>query len=82
MKAIQIRYLPATDFKGERLKAWTDAGSVTIPLQYDINSEEARALLLAKEYILMMNWDNLQVNGIGQLPDGDWCATLGEKNDK
>lgn len=77
MKAIQIRFLPATNFKGARMKAWIDAGNnITLPFQYEISSYELRAELTAQELMLKMKWDNVLISGIGQLPNGDYVATL------
>jgi hypothetical protein len=77
MKAIQIKYLPATNFKGARMKAWIEGGhSITLPFQYEISSDEVRAKLMATELKVLMNWCKVEISGIGQLPNGDWVATL------
>lgn len=41
MQAIFTKYLPATDLKGSRVKAWAEAGSVTIPYDTSKDVEEA-----------------------------------------
>ena len=74
MKAIQIKYLSATDTKGSRLKAWTDAGSITEPLDYALNLD-AHALQLAERYIKEQDW-GVDVTGFGSLPNGDYVATI------
>ncbi len=77
MKAIQIRYLPATNFKGARMKAWTEGGnSIVIPYSYEISSDELRAKLMAEELKTQLNWCKLKIIGVGSLPNGDWCAVL------
>lgn len=74
MKAIQIKYLPATNTKGARLKAFTDAGSITESRQYDLNADE-QALELAHKYIKKQDWAG-SVTGFGTLPNGDNVVTL------
>lgn len=74
MKAIQIKYLSATDNKGVRLKAWTHAGSVTAPRDYSLCAD-AQALKLAEDYIKRQDW-GCDVGGFGTLPNGDYVATL------
>jgi len=74
MKAIQIKYLGATDTKGARLKAWTDAGTLTVPRDYGLNSDE-QALKLAEQYIKKQDWGS-SVGGFGTLPNGDYVVTL------
>ena len=77
MKAIQIKYLSATDKLGARLKVWTDAGSITEPRDYDLDLETAY-LKLAKRYIASMGWDAVAViTGEGIIPSGDYVATIG-----
>ncbi len=74
MKAIQIRYLGATNTKGARLKAWTDAGALIQSREYSEDvGQQAREL--AKNYISKMGWDT-GISGFGQLPNGDYVATL------
>lgn len=76
MKAIQIRFISATNHKGARMKAWTEGGnSVTVPFQYEISNDEARAQEVAQELICRMQW-NVKITGMGVLPNGDYCATL------
>ena len=76
MKAIQIRFLPATDFRGARMKAWTEGGnSITLPFQYELSYDQLRALYMAQELINKMKW-NVRISGSGQLPNGDWVVTI------
>lgn len=76
MKAIQIKYLPATYYKPARLKAWTEAGQLIeqINYRYDLNHH---AHDLACRYIKKMEW-NVNIQGFGILPNGDYVATLRE----
>jgi len=69
MKAIQTRYLGATNFLGSRIKAWADGGcSVTIPYPHELSGAavhaKAAATLCAK-----MGWHGNLVSG--QLANGD-----------
>ena len=47
MQAIQTKYLPATNTKPSRIKAWCEAGSVTIdyPYEYDESGAHLYAAL-------------------------------------
>ena len=69
MQAIQARYLGPTDTKGARIKAWAEAGSVTIGYPYELNGQavyrKAAEALAAK-----FNWPNPLLGA--QLPNGDY----------
>lgn len=74
MKAIQIKYLGPTNTLGSRLKAFTEAGSITEPRDYALGpSEQARKL--ADKYIQKMGWES-KVTGFGSLPNQDYVATI------
>ena len=75
MKAIQIRYLAATNTQGVRLKAFTDAGALIEPRDYSINLEK-QAFSLAEKYIVDKEWD-VDMSGMGTLQNGDYVITLG-----
>lgn len=75
MKAIQIKYLSPTNTKGSRLKAFTDAGSITEALDYSYSIEQ-QAEKLAARYIKKKNWQS-KITGFGCLPNGDFVATIG-----
>lgn len=76
MKAIQVRYLPATNFKGTRMKAFVEGGhSVTVPYQYEISSDEARAHDVAIELINRLGW-NVEITGAGMIANGDYVFTI------
>jgi len=77
MKAIQIRYLPATNTLGARYKAFTDAGSLTIGRNYGVDGE-TQAKQLAYAYCRKHNWHGPLNNvGFGTLPNGDYVFTIG-----
>ena len=75
MKAIQIKYLNATATKGVRLKAFTDAGTLTQARDYSID-EDIQARRLAEEYIHERFWSISKLTGFGVLPNGDYVATI------
>lgn len=70
MQAIQTRYLCPTDTLGPRVKAWAQAGSITISYPHELSGEachRAAAEALAAKY----KW-NGQLLG-GQLQNGDYA---------
>ena len=73
MKAIQIKYLSATNTKGSRWKAWTEAGSMTVGYNYALDSQ-GNALELATAYCEKYGWS--KPKGIGSIPNGDYVVTL------
>ena len=81
MKAIQIKYLPATDTLSGRLKAWTEAGQLVEPIDSSLDAM-VQARVLAEKYIRKHGWNEgwntIGVTGFGCLPNGDYVATLGE----
>ncbi len=76
MKAIQIKFLPATNTKPSRLKAWTEAGSII----QDISGRfelEMEAKFLADRYARQYCWPD--ISDFATLPNGDYVATLMSK---
>ena len=73
MKAIQVKYIGATDTKPSRLKAWTEAGELVECVTYDCHNQ---AHELAKRYAREIFGLNA-ITGFGSLPNGDWVATIG-----
>ena len=74
MKAIQTRYLGATDFFGSRIKAWAEGTrSLTIPYPHgdgrDFTEEDAHRKA-AQMLVDRQDWQ-LSIAG-GALPNGDW----------
>lgn len=76
MKAIQIRYLAATNTKPTRLKAFTDAGAITECRDYALNADD-QARRLADKYNRDVFWSTSELSGFGELPNGDYVATIG-----
>jgi len=73
MKAIVIKYLPETNTKCVRLKATTEAGSITESRDYALDAD-VQARNLAQKYCDKFNWGITY--GFGTLPNGDYVATL------
>ena len=76
MKAIQVKYLPCTNTRGSRWKAFADGGNqITLPYDYAMNPEEnARCAAIA--LITKMGWQS-KITGSGGLPNQDYVFTLG-----
>lgn len=56
MQAIQIKYLPATDIKGARLKATCEGGSITEAKDYSIESNQQALNLAFKLANQKLDW--------------------------
>lgn len=79
MKAIQVKFLAATNFKGARVKAWTEGGNqIILPYQYEVSRFADQAQDVAQALIYKMGWE-VKISGIGQLPNGDLAITLQNK---
>ena len=57
MQAIKTKYLPATNYKGSRIKAECCAGSVIISYKYDMNTVDLHRLA-AMKLIDKLGWGN------------------------
>ena len=67
MQAIQVKYLPATDTKPSRLKAFCKAGSVTISFNHD--NEEQGYIDAARQLAEKLGWFDFYYGGT--LPNND-----------
>jgi hypothetical protein len=76
MKAIQVRYLAATNTKPIRLKAFSSSTLSLVECRKSEVSIEEQARGLAEWYILEMGWVNVEISGFGSLPNGDYVATI------
>lgn len=73
MRAIQVKYLPPTEHRGTRLKAWVEGFAVTKPKDYALDTAvQARAV--AMELAKTLDWleEDVYLQG-GTLPNGDYC---------
>jgi len=82
MKAIQTKYLGATNHKPSRIKAWADGwGSKTIGYPHEYNTERAHyhAALALIDKVNKDFHNNIPERMLkaptvsGGLPNGDWC---------
>jgi hypothetical protein len=78
MQAIQVKFLPATNTRGTRVKAITAAWTKTIPYSYDLD-DFGNARKAATELLNLSGWasDGIEINGSGSLPCGDYVFTVG-----
>lgn len=78
MKAIQVKYLPPTNRKPSRWKAFAEGGaSVTSSLDHGLDAgPDARRV--AQHLVDKMQWG--AITGAGCLPNGDYVFTLGGGN--
>ena len=78
MKAIQIKYIPATDTRGVRLKVWAEGNKPQyFSRHYELDVHE-QAREVAIDYIKETFDGHCKLYGFGMLPNGDYVATLGE----
>ncbi len=79
MKAIQTKYLSATNSRGSRIKAWAEGGnSITIGYPHELSGEAVhkKAALALQE---KLNWPGQLVGG--GLPNGDYCFVMLTKDE-
>ena len=76
MKAIETKYLPATNFKGSRIKAFTEGGnSLTIGYPHELSGHHCHALAAFK-LCDKMGWN--AENGVGSTSESmTWGGTKG-----
>lgn len=74
LKAIKVIYLPATDKKPERLKAFSGTNSLIIRYNNKVH-EALQAQQAAQALIKQMQWD-VEISGLGRLPDEGYAITL------
>jgi hypothetical protein len=68
MKAIQVKYLPATETKPSRIKAFIKGHSVTRSFDYEHNDGGMKNV--AHELVEKLEWNVLSMIQ-GELPSGD-----------
>lgn len=83
MQAIRVKYLPATNFKGARLKATAPAGSVTVSRHGDNDRLDGELLhkSAAWELVKKFDWNNQGKHSVvdlvgGGLKDGSYVFIL------
>lgn len=71
MQAIQVKYLPATNTKCSRVKAWSYSGKqAIIPWDNAINDGKNFANA-AMELLKKLDWQGAWIGG--ELPNNDWA---------
>ncbi len=75
MQAIQVKYLSATDKRGSRFKATASSGSVTVPMDYELDYEP-NARKAAEALLKKLGWHNVEISGSGGLPNCTEVFTL------
>lgn len=78
MQAIQTKYLNPTNSKGSRIKAWCDAGQVTIPYPHEYSGMDCH-MQAAKALQIKLGWVGKQYGALvgGGLPNnGGYCFVL------
>jgi len=85
MQAIQTRYLPCTNNKPTRIKAWCERGSITVSNSEILSGEEAHRFAVAKLVRKFADEDAKEYGSkdsenpwlrpfvTGGLPGGDFC---------
>jgi hypothetical protein len=73
MQAIQTRYFGPTNNRGSRIKAWAQAGSITIPYPYELSGQACHRKA-AEALALKCEWDTPFYGELlgGQLKNGDY----------
>jgi hypothetical protein len=78
MKAIQVRYLSATETKSPRVKAWVhNKISVTLKIDSDIDLV-GNVRLVAIELLKRYRWQGTWLGS--ELPKRDWCFVCIDNN--
>lgn len=77
MRTIQVKYIPPTDTKGSRVKAWSYGGlSLTKPYDHAFNSDR-NAKDAAIELAIKFKFPS-EVKAYGMLPCGDYVFIMEE----
>ncbi len=62
MQAIETKFLGPTNFRGARIKATADAGSITIPWDHAMNVEDNHRAAI-RAFVERMGWHGTWVVG-------------------
>ncbi len=63
MKAIETKYLPCTNTRGSRIKAFTEGGNqITIPYPHELSGVDVHAKA-AVELCIKMGWKGKLISG-------------------
>ena len=70
MQAIEVRYLPPTDYLPARLKAFCQAGAVIVSFDDGLDDYE-RDLAAARALCRKLKWYDIDLVAYGHLKNGD-----------
>jgi len=76
MQAIQTKYIPCTDFKDNRYKAWIAGGSSITLTQADNLEPQDNHKRVAIALATKMGWKGVYQGGC--LPNGNYCWTISD----
>lgn len=78
MQAIQTRYLPATNCRPSRIRAWCAAGSLTIGYPHELSGQECHRKA-AGALVEQLGWSAYGPLLGGCLASGDYCFVIGNQ---
>jgi hypothetical protein len=83
MQAIQTRYFGPSNVKGSRIKAWAEAGSVTIPYPHELSGQACHRKA-AQALVEKFNWPVHFYGELlgGQLADGSYVFVFNSELSK
>jgi hypothetical protein len=73
MQAIQTKYLPSTNTKCSRIKAWCNAGSVTISYPHELSGQAVHRAA-AEALLIKLDWLDMGTMLGGGLPGNGGCC--------
>ena len=78
MQAIQTKYLPATNYRGSRVKATCEKGTLTLPYRYDCDQYECHRETARQLFSKLFSKDfsTPVVFATGCLPDGTYAHVI------
>ena len=79
MQAIRTKYLGPTDYRGSRIKASAEAGSVTIGYPHEKGAGEEAHRVAADALMEKLGWSEDYGLAGGMLPDGSYAFVLVSK---
>jgi len=78
MQAIQTKYLPATNTRDSRIKAWCDAGSHTIPYPHELSGMDVYQIA-AQQLVERLGWTGEHygtLHGVGLPNQAGYCFVM------
>lgn len=75
MQAITVKYFAATIYRGARMRASCEAGSITVAWDYELNPER-NAVAACEALLARLRWEGTYFGGL--LPSGAWAFVTDE----